>query len=1768
MTHRHNSSFTSHALFFLTLLIISAATAFGQNAAARPDRGLVTSGAYAVSDIENISLSNGNVGVSIPLAGLPPIAGGKLSYTVKATYNSKLSNVVRYQQDYSDDTDWSPYTVSAPQQAGGWVVGGGYRIYIRNADEDFDRLIYPGNSGLSYQELDLLNNHQWYKVFLQTPDGGERELRPTGYAGSSYSYLGTQDFLRGYFRWLPNAATGTKYHSFDGTYVAAIIKSAMDWTVFLPDGMQVVQTPDGIQRIKDTNGNSIKIFTDGNGTHYQDEQTGREIRTTYDPAGNGGLGQGQVLYQTVGGTWQTVTINYGTTHVQGKPYQVTDWLPHGAEMGGGTTCDRYSVAAYDVYVVREIIFPQTEPGEAARRFTFGYNSDTAHNATVTNFRWSCDQPYQNQTFTSSIGWGQLSQMVTPAGAMVKYSYSLDANEQAPMIDPDEVARESITQKQVVHESPAITDTWDYVISDSGGGVNNPDGTSASETKYNHSPGYAYSIGKAGLVYRSVQNGVITERHWVDMPFAGASLDSPGGAVNFNPVVDAEYTTINNAGGQPSKMSAKTFQRDYNGNVTDVTEYDWFDPGDVQRDEQGVPTGVPGAAPVLRTTSNSYHNTAATAGSANVYAVRSLTAGVPSIINALQQTTVGAAITRLNYDGQAYGVAPTVGNLTSKQVWDDLDNKWLTTSLTYGLNGNVATTTDARGKVTQFYYEDATRAAPNRVVVDPENDTGTQTATTAYDYYTGLVTSRTDVNGNISTIDYTNQLLNAVDPFGRPGVVIGPSINLSGTNQHQRVTTTYRDASRQLIVATDLNAENDKLLKSRTTSDMLGRLILSEQSEDGTNYTITARKAYDTASRTAFTSNPMRSTAAASDGWTRVTTDTTGRVTEVATFGGAAQPPISGTNSLWTGSVTTNYDANFTTVADQAGKLRRSKVDGLGRLVRVDEPDGNNSLGSTTSPAQPTSYTYDVLGNLRTVAQGMQMRTFTYDSLSRLRSAVNPESGTITYAYDDNGNLTLKTDARNITTSYAYDALNRPTTRSYSDDTPAVNYVYDAPEISNGKGRLTSVDSSASAYRYHGYDAMGRAGGLTQTLGSQDYLVSYSYDLSGHVSSITYPSGRVVNYSYDTAGRLNGVTGNLGDDKGRKYATGITYDAGARMTKERFGTDTAIFNKLRYNSRGQLAEILESSSYTGPADTTWNRGKITNDYSLQCTGVGCNAADNNGNLRRQIVSVPNNEQNSSATSWQQQYDYDSLNRLTQVHEYAGVGLDWQQAFTYDQYGNRKINGAATYGQGINSMQAAVDPNTLTNRLYAPNDPNHNLMDYDPAGNQTKDYLTGNGERIYDAENRMITATHDGNTNEYRYDGDGHRVKRIVANERAETWQVYGLSGELLAEYDAADEKPVGPQKEYGYRNGQLLITAAPGSEAPCAPDEVCVAESGERQVEIEWLVTDQLGTPRMIFNHQGSLAGTKRHDYLPFGEELFPGTGQRANTLGYSAPDGVRQKFTQKERDTETGLDYFVARYYSSPQGRFTSVDPSRASAAPNDPQSWNRYSYALNKPLAYVDKNGKWPTEIHELIIDRALPGLSAKQRQEIKNGSWSVDDPLKGGQLTSHANEHGMTIPGQSQDDAAFEADNFINNNVDAAKYNHEHHGLISSLYDFGRAFHTVSDMTSPSHEGYEVWYVRDLRTHRARESSINNYRMGLAVGATLKLYAYTYGQAELNKATGYTPGSADDPSVIAINSEFALPGSSPLAEAEALFDYRKGLRDGLNFDWDQQAGRRGRAR
>jgi RHS repeat-associated protein len=106
------------------------------------------------------------------------------------------------------------------------------------------------------------------------------------------------------------------------------------------------------------------------------------------------------------------------------------------------------------------------------------------------------------------------------------------------------------------------------------------------------------------------------------------------------------------------------------------------------------------------------------------------------------------------------------------------------------------------------------------------------------------------------------------------------------------------------------------------------------------------------------------------------------------------------------------------------------------------------------------------------------------------------------------------------------------------------------------------------------------------------------------------------------------------------------------------------------------------------------------------------------------------------------------------------------------------------------------------------------------------------------------------------------------------------------------------------------------------------------------------------------------------------------------------QFTGKERDAETGLDYFGARYFSSPQGRFTSPDPLLSSGRPGEPQSWNRYAYTLNNPLRFVDPTGLYDLDNTCGDGDKKCNKNFAKYAKELDKQIRKLNEKLAKGKL------------------------------------------------------------------------------------------------------------------------------------------------------------------------------
>ena len=867
---------------------------------------------------------------------------------------------------------------------------------------------------------------------------------------------------------------------------------------------------------------------------------------------------------------------------------------------------------------------------------------------------------------------------------------------------------------------------------------------------------------------------------------------------------------------------------------------------------------------------------------------------------------------------------------------------------YDTLGNVISTKDPRGNVTTVDYLDDFGDGSN-----PGFNTGGHNT---YSLAT-KITSPPPNQGEsphvaYSQYDYNTGLLtgfkdrNGVitqtiynDAFDRPTQVkaaLGTSLENHTAIYYAPTSVSGVSLTNNDVLTAKDQVSFDSNLRGWTHTDGFGRTIESWTSDPQGDVKVTA--VYDGLGRAVQTSNPFRPSVPETQYNTTTAYDLLGRVKTVTTADNAV--------------VATLYSGARVLVTDQAGKQRISQRDGLGRLTDVWEVTPADTAtesvtfpGSSVTAGYRTIYGYDALDDLTVVTQKLgttpkQTRTFSYDALKRLTQAINPESGTVNYTYDANSNLATKQDVRSITTTYGYDNLNRVISRTYSGSTPTVSYKYDGQTLPTGAPTFTRGSST------------------------------------GRLVAVTYGTGSAGNYTgYDQLGRAN-VSYQQTDSN--NYSFGYSYNLASEMTSETYPSGRVV--QTEFDSAGRVAGVRNQSAnwyYAGAAATdTTNRiqyashGAISamklgngkwehttyDPKRLQPTliGLGTSASDssvlkldytynttgqtnNNGNVLSQTITI-------GTTVMTQSYGYDALNRLSSASETGAAS--WSQNYGYDRFGNRWFSsGSYLPNPTLTPQSVAAYGDQSNNRLSA--------SQYDNAGNQTTDAATGGF--TYDAENRQISSNVGGTYVTYSYDGDGRRVKKVVG--ASTTIFVYNAGGQLIAEYTSPDT----------------------------------VSNNG-----LSYLTSDHLGSTRVVTDINGFVKS--RHDYLPFGEEI--GTDHCPTGLSYGAMDGEHQKFTSKERDSESGLDYFLARYYSSAQGRFTSPDelaggPLELGAGEDNarrplayadilaPQSLNKYHYCLNNPLHYVDPDG------HDWRIAEENDGNGKLVRRYVwdRNYTWKDGD-------------------------------------------------------------------------------------------------------------------------------------------------------------------------------------
>jgi RHS repeat-associated protein len=506
-------------------------------------------------------------------------------------------------------------------------------------------------------------------------------------------------------------------------------------------------------------------------------------------------------------------------------------------------------------------------------------------------------------------------------------------------------------------------------------------------------------------------------------------------------------------------------------------------------------------------------------------------------------------------------------------------------------------------------------------------------------------------------------------------------------------------------------------------------------------------------------------------------------------------------------------------------------------------------------------------------------------------------------------------------------------------------------------------------------AVTSAGGSTINFKLRGGAVFGPLDVTGSTTSFTMSGSGFASQESTTTPDTGTVTLTVSNLGGAVFSKTTNYGEGATTSSVAGGlagsssnvTVTAVNDTLYIQASGQGATTdysyaissswnsffsqpsfqgsPASGSLTGGANSGGSQQTIYSYCISSSAGPSCPSTPSGGydpagnvlNYYDSVMGTWNMTTSSGSGS-------DSLNRLTVAKNTGTTATSTEYAnkygcWAYDSFGNR----TASYLQ-TTACPAQESSLTPTDNFNANNQMDVGTKTYDAAGNMTVNSATGN-TYLYDGEGRICAVKSEPVAGTYFmtgyvYDAVGNRVaKGTITSMSCDpsangfvaagnvTDYVLGPGGEQVSELAQDADGSMKWQRTYVYAANGLFATYDPSSDSPSQPLP-------------SFRLTDWLGTLRATTDWTGIPQGTCTS--LPFGDQL---------ACQGNIPDP--RYFTGKERDQESGNDYFGARYYSSSMGRFLSPDPAGVLVADlANPQSWNFYSYVLNNPLVLIDPTG------------------------------------------------------------------------------------------------------------------------------------------------------------------------------------------------------------------------
>jgi len=871
--------------------------------------------------------------------------------------------------------------------------------------------------------------------------------------------------------------------------------------------------------------------------------------------------------------------------------------------------------------------------------------------------------------------------------------------------------------------------------------------------------------------------------------------------------------------------------------------------------------------------------------------------------------------------QHVAVTGNRGNLTSTNVYY-ASGTYYTTSSTYYDTGNVATVTAPDGGQTTYSY-DSTNSYKTGVAL-PSPTTGVPlSGSIGYETsHTGLPTNSTDLNGNTlpSNILYA-------DPFLRPTQI--PAAD-GGVTTMTYISQNLTEQSNSVGAA--IYAQLDGYGRSSSSAVL---------NSNGTGTYYQTDTCYDINGNAEFTTYPYPSTDGINPtGFSKACSITNGTTVSSTQNGDTSTFDVLGrvTQVKRANNETSHvyYLGRATETVDANGVTRISQVDGLGRPTIVCEVTSqtmtnsgapapcSNSNGNTdiAGSGYSTTYAYTLATPTTTVTQGSQSRSFQSDWLGRPTSVTEPERGTTTYAYTYSApGLKVTRTRPTATTTTQYDTLGRVTSISYSDGvTPTKTFAYDKAAGANFtdltqaniKGRLSmaSVPSAATAYSY---DPVGRVQYLDQCLPSgpcgttaNNHQLYYTYDLGGNLhtstdGSMPLSTATTSNYNLSAAGELISMSSTVGPNGTSSPIIAWTYNGPFGPTTTYYGD--ALYYAVNTDTLGRPAGgwLYEANTVIYGNWAGWSGNRITQLSDTGPTGGGITES----------------------------LGYDAVNRLTSTSITSGTGPSF--TWTYDRWGNRWTQSytgtlGTTFSQSFSSAN-----NRINSGGYI----------YDTAGNLTYD---GNCYYTYDAEGNILTVynCNTGTPATYVYNALNQRVRTVVGS--ATTDFVFDASGERVSEWNAATHAQL--QGSY-YWKGKPLAYYTTAADT--------TAKAGIHFEHQNYLGTERMRTmPTGPYNSSSpNYAVEATFADQPFGDnkQTFPPVPP-IPAVSETNIDNDANHYAFLDTDKETATDHADFRQYSNAQGRWMAPDPYDGSYDPFNPQSLNRYVYAMNSPLSLLDPSG------------------------------------------------------------------------------------------------------------------------------------------------------------------------------------------------------------------------